>query len=185
MKPSHQGGRGCWGRGRAWSVAALSALGRTAKVLHAEQLLLRWPEVLSIVSSYRFSRRARDDVPVPEIVHQQSVVRVEQTSTTRDGERDDVFIIGGAETCPPDSPLLSGDFLIPDLQQPTGQLVLLEPFPEATVSFSSANNRPPTANRPFPSPSQRRKRFPRLRRVTAKHLVGHVVVDYCSTSVIQ
>ena len=62
---------------------------------------MRWSEVLAISCRIDLPRQARDDVPVSEIIHQQVVVRVEQTSGAGDGERQDVFVVGFADVPSP------------------------------------------------------------------------------------
>ena len=57
------------------AVAGLSVLRRAAEVLHSEQLPVRWPKVLAVSGGKDPPPRGGNDVPVPEVVHQQVVVR--------------------------------------------------------------------------------------------------------------
>ena len=76
----------------------LSLPKRTAEIPHAEQLPVRWPEVIAVSGGKDSPAWGGNDVPVPEIAHQQVVVREEQACPACDGERQDVFVVGTALT---------------------------------------------------------------------------------------
>ena len=83
-------------------VTSLSLSRRTAEISHTEQPLVRWTEVLAILCRIDLPRRAGDDIPVPEVIHQQSVIGVEQAGAACDGEGNDVLVVGLADIPPPE-----------------------------------------------------------------------------------
>ena len=100
------------------AVNDLSVSRSAAEIPHAEEFLVRWSEVLAISCRIDSPLGTRNDVPVSEVVHQQGIVRVEQTRSACGGEGHDVFIIGRAEIGQPESLLPPSDFFPADLQQP-------------------------------------------------------------------
>ena len=111
-------GAGVGVRGGHVAVNDLSVSRSAAEIPHAEEFLVRGPEVLAILGRIDSPLGTRNDVPVSEVVHQQGIVRVEQTRSACGGEGHDMFIIGRAEIGQPESLLPPSDFFPADLQQP-------------------------------------------------------------------
>ena len=159
------------------AVAGLSVPRRTAEVLHAEQSLVRWTEVLAIPRRVDLPRRAGDDVPVPEVIHQQFVIRVEQTGATRDREGQDVAVVGFADIPPPEILRALLDGFVRNGARPTILNRVSKPLYEPVVSaqlvpkFAANDQLPARTCEPVEESFASRGGF------IAEHFVGHVGID--------
>ena len=158
-------------------VVGLSVLRRAAKIPHAEQLPVRWPDVLAVSGDIDSPAWDGNDVPVPEIVHQQVVVREEQTCPACDGERQDVFVVGSALTFSFQSSLYGCNSSEAYLQDQPRLDIARIPFPEPAVcsqfiqKVAANRKRTPALVKPIPETSAG------VGLSVSEHLERYVVVD--------
>ena len=158
-EPFEVGARVGVGEGHV-AVAGLSVLRRAAEIPHAEQLLVRLPEVLAVSGGKDSPAWGGNDVPVPEIVHQQVVVREEQTCPACDGERQDVFVIGSALIFLLQASLYGCNSSAAYLQdQPRLDIARIHSR-NLPLAVSSSRRSPPTASEPWRLSSQFRNPLP-------------------------
>ena len=159
------------------AVAGLSLPGRTAEISHAKQPLVRWTEVLALPCRIDFSRRTVDDVPVPEVIHQQCVIREEQTGATCDCEGNDVMVVGFADIPPPEILRSLLDGFVRYRASPTILDRVSKPSYEPVVSaqlvpkFAANDQLPARAREPI------EETFARRGSVVSEHFVRHVGIN--------
>ena len=159
------------------AVNDLSVSRSAAEVPHAEEFLVRGPEVLANLGRIDFPRWGGDDVPVLEIIHQQVVVRVEQTCATCDGKRQDVFVVGFADIPLPEIVRALLDIFVRYRARPTILSRVSQPSDESVISaqlppkFAANNQLSACTRKPIEEASAGRGR------IIAEHFICHVGID--------
>ena len=170
-------GAGVGVRGGHVTANDLSVSRSAAEIPHAEEFLVRGPEVLAIPCRIDFPQGAGDDVPVLEIIHQQIVVRVQQTCSTCDGKRQNVFVVGFADIPLPEIVRALLDVFVRYRARPAILARVPQPSDESVVSaqlppkFAANNQLPARTREPIEEASAGRGG------IIAKHFVCHIGID--------
>ena len=159
------------------AVDDLSVSRSAAETPHAEESLVRGPEVLAIPCRIDSPRGARDNVPVLEIIHQQIVVRVQQPCSTCDGKRQNVFVVGFADIPLPEIVRALLDIVVRYRARPAILARVPQPSYESVVAaqlppkFAANNQLSACTREPVEEASAGRGG------IIAEHFVCHVGID--------